>query len=106
LFTASRTTGVEPSTPTVRFAQKAAVPSRAQRGLNRSLDTAAVALARDNGIPFVVSSVDKPGAIPSALGKGRARYVMPLEVATRVRESLAYTKIPESRYERNDEPCL
>ena len=42
------------------------------------MDTAAFALARDNGIPIVVFSVDEPGAIPSAiLGKGRATYVMP-----------------------------
>jgi hypothetical protein len=39
---------------------------------------AAFALARDNGIPIVVFSVDEPGAIPSALlGKGQATYVMP-----------------------------
>ena len=42
------------------------------------MDTAAFALARDNGIPIVVFSVDEPGAIPSAiLGQGRATYVMP-----------------------------
>jgi uridylate kinase len=42
------------------------------------MDTAAFALARDNGIPIVVFSVNEPGAIPSALlGKGRATYVMP-----------------------------
>jgi uridylate kinase len=42
------------------------------------MDTAAFALARDNGIPIVVFSVDEPGAIPSALlGRGRATYVMP-----------------------------
>jgi uridylate kinase len=42
------------------------------------MDTAAFALARDNGIPIVVFSVDEPGAIPSTLiGKGRATYVMP-----------------------------
>ncbi len=42
------------------------------------MDTAAFALARDNGIPIVVFSVDEPGAIPSALiGEGRATYVMP-----------------------------
>ena len=41
------------------------------------MDTAAFALARDNGIPIVVFSVYEPGAIPSALlGKGRATYVM------------------------------
>ncbi len=41
------------------------------------MDTAAFALARDNGIPIVVFSVDEPGAIPSVLlGKGRATYVM------------------------------
>src|SRR5271165_1697731 len=41
------------------------------------MDTAAFALARDNGIPIVVFSVDEPGAIPLALlGKGRATYVM------------------------------
>ena len=40
------------------------------------MDTAAFALARDNGIPIVVFSVDEPGAIPSALlGKRRATYV-------------------------------
>jgi uridylate kinase len=39
---------------------------------------AAFALARHNGIPIVVFSVDEPGAIPSVLiGKGRATYVMP-----------------------------
>jgi uridylate kinase len=42
------------------------------------MDTAAFALARDNGIPIVVFSVHEPGAIPCALlGKGRATYVMP-----------------------------
>jgi len=42
------------------------------------MDTAAFALARDNGIPIVVFSIDEPGAIPAALlGKGRATYVMP-----------------------------
>jgi uridylate kinase len=42
------------------------------------MDTAAFALARDNGIPIVVFSIHEPGAIPSALvGKGRATYVMP-----------------------------
>lgn len=42
------------------------------------MDTAAFALARDNGIPIVVFSVNEPGAIPSALlGQGRATYVMP-----------------------------
>ncbi len=42
------------------------------------MDTAAFALARDNGIPIVVFSVNEPGAIPKALlGKGRATYVMP-----------------------------
>jgi uridylate kinase len=42
------------------------------------MDTAAFALARDNGIPIVVFSVNEPGAIPAALvGKGRATYVMP-----------------------------
>jgi len=42
------------------------------------MDTAAFALARDNGIPIVVFSVDEPGAIPLALlGQGRATYVMP-----------------------------
>ena len=42
------------------------------------MDTAAFALARDNGIPIVVFSVDEPGQIRSALlGKGRATYVMP-----------------------------
>jgi uridylate kinase len=42
------------------------------------MDTAAFALARDNGIPIIVFSVDEPGAIPSALvGQGRATYVMP-----------------------------
>ena len=42
------------------------------------MDTAAFALARDNGIPIVVFSVNEPGAIPLALlGKGRAIYVMP-----------------------------
>jgi uridylate kinase len=41
------------------------------------MDTAAFALARDNGIPIVVFSVYEPGAIPMALlGKGRATYVM------------------------------
>jgi uridylate kinase len=41
------------------------------------MDTAAFALARDNGIPIVVFSVNEPGAIPLALtGKGRATYVM------------------------------
>ena len=41
------------------------------------MDTAAFALARDNGIPIVVFSVNEPGAIPAALlGKGRATYVM------------------------------
>ena len=33
------------------------------------MDTAAFALARDNGIPIVVFSVDEPGAIPSALAR-------------------------------------
>ena len=42
------------------------------------MDTAAFALARDNGIPIVVFSVDEPGAIRAALlGQGRATYVMP-----------------------------
>ena len=42
------------------------------------MDTAAFALARDNGIPIVVFSIDEPGAIPAALlGQGRATYVMP-----------------------------
>ncbi len=42
------------------------------------MDTAAFALARDNGIPIVVFSVNQPGAIPLALlGKGQATYVMP-----------------------------
>jgi uridylate kinase len=42
------------------------------------MDTAAFALARDNGIPIVVFSVEEPGAIRSALlGLGRATYVMP-----------------------------
>ena len=42
------------------------------------MDTAAFALARDNGIPIVVFSVNEPGAICSALlGQGRATYVMP-----------------------------
>ncbi len=42
------------------------------------MDTAAFALCRDNGIPFVVFSVNEPGAIPAALlGKGTATYVMP-----------------------------
>ncbi len=42
------------------------------------MDTAAFALARDNGIPIVVFSVNEPGAIPLALvGKGQATYVMP-----------------------------
>jgi uridylate kinase len=42
------------------------------------MDTAAFALARDNGIPIVVFSIDEPGAIRAALlGRGRATYVMP-----------------------------
>ncbi len=42
------------------------------------MDTAAFALARDNGIPIVVFSVNEPGAIRAALlGQGRATYVMP-----------------------------
>ena len=41
------------------------------------MDAAAFALARDNGIPIVVFSVDESGAIPLALlGKGQATYVM------------------------------
>src|SRR5271154_1521710 len=42
------------------------------------MDTAAFALARDNGIPIVVFSIYEPGAIRAALlGQGRATYVMP-----------------------------
>jgi uridylate kinase len=42
------------------------------------MDTAAFALARDNGIPVVVFSINEPGAIRAALlGQGRATYVMP-----------------------------
>ena len=42
------------------------------------MDTAAFALARDNGIPVVVFSINEPGAIRAALlGRGRATYVMP-----------------------------
>jgi uridylate kinase len=42
------------------------------------MDTAAFALARDNGIPIVVFSINEPGAIRAALlGQGRATYVMP-----------------------------
>jgi uridylate kinase len=42
------------------------------------MDTAAIALARDNKLPIVVFSVHEPGAIEAALlGRGRATYVMP-----------------------------
>jgi uridylate kinase len=42
------------------------------------MDTAAFALARDNGIPIVVFSINEPGAIRAALlGQGRVTYVMP-----------------------------
>ena len=53
----------------------------ARRWIARNLqimDTAAFALARDNGIPIVVFSINEPGAIRAALlGQGRATYVMP-----------------------------
>ncbi len=50
--------------------------------INRNLqvmDTAAFALARDNGIPIVVFSVNEPGAIPMALigpGPGDLRHAV------------------------------
>jgi uridylate kinase len=42
----------------------------------RIMDPAAVALARDNGIPVVVFSIRMPGAIPDVVrGKGRSTIV-------------------------------
>jgi uridylate kinase len=42
------------------------------------MDTAAFALARENGIPIIVFSIREEGAIRAALeGKGRATYVWP-----------------------------
>jgi len=42
----------------------------------RIMDPAAIALARDNGIPVVVFSIRMPGAIPDVVrGKGRSTIV-------------------------------
>lgn len=42
------------------------------------MDTAAFALARENGIPIIVFSIRQPGALLAALeGKGKATLVMP-----------------------------
>ena len=70
------------------------------------MDTAAFALARDNGIPIVVFSVDEPGAIPSALlGKGRATYVMPVSAfAAQARASRGFPA--ERRVSASDQRTL
>ena len=61
--------------------RRASIASSRDEAIARKLqvmDTAAFALARDNGIPIDVFSVDESAAIPSALlGKRRATYVMP-----------------------------
>jgi uridylate kinase len=45
------------------------------RGL-RIMDVAAIALARDNGIPVIVFSIKQPGAFVDILkGKGRATII-------------------------------
>ena len=42
------------------------------------MDTAAFALARENGIPIIVFSIRQPGAILAALeGRGKATLVSP-----------------------------